>query len=128
VTFLRDAQADSVIIATKQSTSGRLLPILHALQEEFGYIDEAAELLIAEALNITRAEAHGVITFYHIRAPAGPARRQAVSRRGLPTRRRRPVRHTRRGPAWCADGNNHARWRRHARAGLLRRRTAPASC
>jgi NADH:ubiquinone oxidoreductase subunit E len=71
VTFLRDTQAYSVIIATKQSTSGRLLPILHALQEEFGYIDEPAELLIGEALNITRAEVHGVITFYHTRAPAG---------------------------------------------------------
>jgi formate dehydrogenase subunit gamma len=44
---------------------GPLLPILHALQEEFGYIDEAAEPLIAEALNITRAEVHGVVTFYH---------------------------------------------------------------
>ena len=52
---------------------GPLLPILHALQEEFGYIDEAAEPLIAEALNITRAGVHGVITFYHDfrRAPAG---------------------------------------------------------
>jgi len=52
---------------------GPLLPILHALQEEFGYIDEAAEPLIAEALNLTRAEVHGVITFYHDfrRAPAG---------------------------------------------------------
>ena len=52
---------------------GPLLPILHALQEEFGYIDEAAEPLIAEALNITRAEVHGVITFYHDfrRQPAG---------------------------------------------------------
>ena len=52
---------------------GPLLPILHALHEEFGYIDEAAEPLIAEALNITRAEVHGVITFYHDfrRAPAG---------------------------------------------------------
>src|SRR6476619_7916358 len=44
---------------------GPLLPILHALQEEFGYIEEAAEPLIAEALNITRAEVHGVVTFYH---------------------------------------------------------------
>jgi formate dehydrogenase subunit gamma len=44
---------------------GPLLPILHALQEEFGYIDEAAEPLIAEALNLTRAEVHGVVTFYH---------------------------------------------------------------
>ena len=52
---------------------GPLLPILHALQEEFGYIDEAAEPLIAEALNITRAEVHGVVTFYHDfrREPAG---------------------------------------------------------
>ena len=52
---------------------GPLLPILHALQEEFGYIDEAAEPLIAEALNITRAEVHGVVTFYHDfrRSPAG---------------------------------------------------------
>ena len=52
---------------------GALLPILHALQEEFGYIDAAAEPLIAEALNITRAEVHGVITFYHDfrREPAG---------------------------------------------------------
>jgi formate dehydrogenase subunit gamma len=52
---------------------GALLPILHALQEEFGYIDEAAEPLIAAALNRSRAEIHGVITFYHDfrRAPAG---------------------------------------------------------
>jgi formate dehydrogenase subunit gamma len=52
---------------------GPLLPILHALQEEFGYIEEAAEPLIAEALNISRAEVHGVVTFYHDfrREPAG---------------------------------------------------------
>jgi formate dehydrogenase subunit gamma len=52
---------------------GALLPILHALREEFGYIDEAAEPLIATALNRSRAEIHGVVTFYHDfrRAPAG---------------------------------------------------------
>jgi formate dehydrogenase subunit gamma len=52
---------------------GPLLPILQALQEEFGYVDEAAEPLVAEALNLTRAEVHGVVTFYHDfrRAPAG---------------------------------------------------------
>ncbi len=52
---------------------GALLPILHALQEEFGYIDEQAEPLIAAALNRSRAEIHGVVTFYHDfrRAPAG---------------------------------------------------------
>jgi formate dehydrogenase subunit gamma len=52
-------------IAEHLNREGPLLPILHALQEEFGYIDAAAEPLIAEALNITRAEVHGVVTFYH---------------------------------------------------------------
>jgi formate dehydrogenase subunit gamma len=52
---------------------GALLPILYALQEEFGYVDEAAEPLIATALNRSRAEIHGVVTFYHDfrRIPAG---------------------------------------------------------
>ena len=44
---------------------GALLPMLHALQEEFGYIDEATIPLLAETLNISRAEVHGVISFYH---------------------------------------------------------------
>ena len=44
---------------------GALLPILHALQEEFGYIDSAAIPLIADALNISKAEVHGTISFYH---------------------------------------------------------------
>jgi formate dehydrogenase subunit gamma len=44
---------------------GALLPILHALQDEFGYIDKAAIEPVAEALNISHAEVHGVITFYH---------------------------------------------------------------
>lgn len=52
---------------------GALLPILHALQEEFGYIDQEAVPLLAEALNISKAEVHGVISFYHDfrHAPAG---------------------------------------------------------
>jgi formate dehydrogenase subunit gamma len=44
---------------------GALLPILHALQDEFGYVDPAAVPLIAEALNLSHADVHGVITFYH---------------------------------------------------------------
>ena len=60
-----DADAARSIIAEKQAMPGALLPILHALQEEFGYIDRAAEPLIAEILNLTRAEVHGVVTFYH---------------------------------------------------------------
>jgi formate dehydrogenase subunit gamma len=61
------------LIREQLHRDGALLPILHALQEEFGYIDEAAELLIAAALNRSRAEIHGVVTFYHDfrRVPAG---------------------------------------------------------
>ena len=53
------------LIAGLKGQDGPLLPILHAFVEEFGYVDEAAEPLIAEALNISRAEVHGVVTFYH---------------------------------------------------------------
>lgn len=48
-----------------QQLPGALLPILHALQDEFGYIDKAAVPLIADALNLSAAEVHGVISFYH---------------------------------------------------------------
>jgi formate dehydrogenase subunit gamma len=53
------------IIAEKQAMPGAMLPILRALQDEFGYIDREAEPLIAELLNLSRAEVHGVVTFYH---------------------------------------------------------------
>ena len=51
----------------------QLLPLLHALQAEIGYIDDAAVPAIAAALNLSRADVHGVITFYHDfrRKPAG---------------------------------------------------------
>ena len=53
------------IIAGLSSLPGALLPILHALQDEFGYVDSAAVPLIAKALNLSKAEVHGVISFYH---------------------------------------------------------------
>lgn len=61
------------IIAEHTQLEGATLPILHALQETFGYVDEGAVPLIADALNLSRAEVHGCITFYHDfrRAPAG---------------------------------------------------------
>ena len=63
----------SALIAEHLGLDGPLLPILHAFQEEFGYVDEAAEPLIADTLNLSRAEVHGVVSFYHDyrRAPAG---------------------------------------------------------
>ncbi|WP_066583752.1 NAD(P)H-dependent oxidoreductase subunit E [Sphingomonas pruni] len=42
-----------------------LLPMLHALQEEFGYIDDLMVPAVASALNLSRADVHGVVTFYH---------------------------------------------------------------
>jgi formate dehydrogenase subunit gamma len=60
-----NADTARAIIAEKKAMPGSLLPILHALQAEFGYIDREAEPLVAAALNISRAEVHGVVTFYH---------------------------------------------------------------
>lgn len=53
------------ILAEHAALEGPMLPILHALQEEFGFIDSRAIPLIAESLNLSRAEVHGVVTFYH---------------------------------------------------------------
>lgn len=53
------------VIAEFQQMRGALLPALHALQEEFGYIDAEATPLLAKALNLSQAEIHGVISFYH---------------------------------------------------------------
>ena len=41
------------------------MPILHAVQAEFGHVPEAALPAIAKALNLSRAEVHGVVSFYH---------------------------------------------------------------
>lgn len=54
-----------LIIAGLAHLEGATLPILHALQDEFGYVDPEAVPLIAEALNLSRAEIHGAISFYH---------------------------------------------------------------
>ncbi|MFO1173183.1 MAG: formate dehydrogenase subunit gamma [Hyphomicrobiaceae bacterium] len=53
------------VIAAHQAGEGPLLPILHALQETFGHVPREAVPMVAEALNLSRAEVHGVVTFYH---------------------------------------------------------------
>ena len=53
---------------------GALLPVLHALQEEFGYIDPEAIPLVAEALNLSKADVHGVVSFYHDFRKSPPGR------------------------------------------------------
>jgi formate dehydrogenase subunit gamma len=60
-----DAMRINVIVAAHRHQPGALLPILHAVQNALGFIPGAAVPLIADALDQTRAEVHGVISFYH---------------------------------------------------------------
>jgi formate dehydrogenase subunit gamma len=53
------------LIDRKRAIPGAALPILHDLMDQFGYIDDAAIPLVADALNISKAEALGVVSFYH---------------------------------------------------------------
>ena len=61
------------ILTDLKGLEGALLPILHAVQAEFGHVPQVALPQIAKALNISRAEVHGVMSFYHDfrEAPAG---------------------------------------------------------
>jgi formate dehydrogenase subunit gamma len=60
-----DVDLARTLIDRKRAMAGATLPMLHDLMEQFGYIDDAAIPLIADALNISRAEALGVVSFYH---------------------------------------------------------------
>jgi len=68
-----NAARGAEIIAEHSHLEGATLVILHALQQAFGYVPEPAVPMIASALNLSRAEVHGVFTFYHDfrREPAG---------------------------------------------------------
>lgn len=61
----QEAARISHIIAGHRFDEGPLLPILHDIQAEFGYVPESAKQIIAKALNLSRADVHGVVTFYH---------------------------------------------------------------
>lgn len=52
-------------IADNASRPGALLPVLHAIQDALGYVPNDSVALVARELNLSRAEVHGVITFYH---------------------------------------------------------------
>ena len=61
------------IVAQHRERPGPLLEILHAVQGTFGYVPAGAVPVVAEELNLSRAEVHGVVTFYHFfrRTPPG---------------------------------------------------------
>jgi formate dehydrogenase subunit gamma len=70
-----NAERASEIIARYRHLEGATLPILHALQETFGCVPADAVKLVAEALNLSRAEIHGTVTFYHDFRKEPPGRR-----------------------------------------------------
>lgn len=66
-------QVDAAL-AAHQGRPGPLLQVLHDIQNRLGYVPPAAVPVIAEALNLSRAEVHGVVTFYHHFRQAPPGR------------------------------------------------------
>lgn len=61
------------IVAAHRTERGALLPILHEVQRELGYVDPCVVPVLADALNLSSAEVHGVLTFYRDfrRVPSG---------------------------------------------------------
>ncbi|TPL99973.1 formate dehydrogenase subunit gamma [Mesorhizobium sp. B2-3-11] len=59
------ASRTAAIVQELKDLEGPLLPILHNIQEEFGHVPQDAVPVIADGLNLSRAEVHGVVTFYH---------------------------------------------------------------
>jgi formate dehydrogenase subunit gamma len=71
-----DVTVESVVrkaVARHQGERGALLPVLHAVQAELGHVPQEAVPVLAEEFNLSRADVHGVVTFYHDfrREPAG---------------------------------------------------------
>ncbi|WP_344406845.1 NAD(P)H-dependent oxidoreductase subunit E [Dactylosporangium fulvum] len=62
------------IVAAHRGERGALLPILHSIQSELGHVDPAVIPILADELNLTRADVHGVVTFYHDFRPTPPGR------------------------------------------------------
>jgi formate dehydrogenase subunit gamma len=70
-----DPAAAQAIVARWAGAEGPLLPILNHIQAAFGCVPGEAVRLIAEALNLSRAEVHGVVSFYHDYRTSPPGRR-----------------------------------------------------
>ncbi|MEG6509055.1 formate dehydrogenase subunit gamma [Methyloligella sp. 2.7D] len=69
------AERAEQIISRHKDRKGATLPILHDLQETFGCVPDEAVVMIAETLNLSRAEVHGCVTFYHDFRKKVPGRR-----------------------------------------------------
>ncbi|HMG51984.1 MAG TPA: NAD(P)H-dependent oxidoreductase subunit E, partial [Kofleriaceae bacterium] len=67
-------QTIDAAIAEHRALPGALLPVLHAIQDALGFVPPGAVPRIAHALNLSQAEVHGVISFYHDFRSAPPGR------------------------------------------------------
>lgn len=67
-------QTVQTIVADLKDKPGALLPILHAVQNSLGYVPPESVPTIAKALNLSRAEVHGVISFYHYFRDTAPGK------------------------------------------------------
>lgn len=70
-----DPDSLATLIAQHRDQPGALLPLLHAVQDSLGHVPDDAVPAIARALNLSRAEVHGVITYYHFFRREAPGRR-----------------------------------------------------
>src|SRR5712671_3346889 len=88
-----DAAVVEACVSRLKNKPGALLPVLHAVQDALGYVPSSAVPIIADGLNLSRAEVHGVITFYHYFRSTPPGRHtihlcraeacQSMNQRGL---------------------------------------------
>lgn len=62
------------IVADMKDRPGPLIEVLHSVQATLGYVPPGAVPILAEALNLSRAEVHGVVTFYHFFRETPPGR------------------------------------------------------
>jgi formate dehydrogenase subunit gamma len=62
------------IVADMKNRPGPLIEVLHAVQAALGYVPAEAVPVVAEALNLSRAEVHGVVTFYHFFRETAPGK------------------------------------------------------
>lgn len=60
-----DIEEIGALARAHANQAGALLPVLHAIQGRFGYVPAHAVAIVADALNLSRADVHGVVSFYH---------------------------------------------------------------
>src|SRR5262249_27589625 len=69
-----DLEEMRALARARAGMPGALLPVLHAIQERFGHVPGSAVAIVADVLNLSRADVHGVISFYHDFRDARPGR------------------------------------------------------